>query len=69
MFMGISAVAQMSYYDKEQKDKYLAEAVRQFLQFADRMFIPEKGLYRHGWWKAVAIILLFVGRAPTVGLC
>ena len=49
MFMGIPAVAQMSYYDKEQKDKYLAEAVRQFLQFADRMFIPEKGLYRHGW--------------------
>lgn len=49
MFMGIPAVAQMSYYDKGQKDKYLAEAVRQFLQFADRMFIPEKGLYRHGW--------------------
>lgn len=49
MFMGIPAVAQMSYYDKDQKDKYLAEAVRQFLQFADRMFIPEKGLYRHGW--------------------
>ena len=24
MFMGIPAVAQMSYYDKEQKDKYLA---------------------------------------------
>ena len=47
--MGVPAVAQMSYYDKEQKDKYLAEAVRQFLQFADRMFIPEKGLYRHGW--------------------
>ena len=49
MFMGIPAVAQMSYYDKGQKNKYLAEAVRQFLQFADRMFIPEKGLYRHGW--------------------
>lgn len=49
MFMGIPAVAQMSCYDKAQKEIYLAEAVRQFLQFADRMFIPEKGLYRHGW--------------------
>lgn len=49
MFMGIPAVAQMSRYDKEAKNKYLAEAVKQFLQFADRMFIPEKGLYRHGW--------------------
>lgn len=49
MFMGIPAVAQMSCYDKEHTDKYLSEAVRQFLQFADRMFIPEKGLFRHGW--------------------
>ena len=49
MFMGLPAVAQMSRYDKAQKEIYLAEAVRQFLQFADRMFIPEKGLYRHGW--------------------
>lgn len=63
------AVAQMSYYDKGQKDKYLAEAVRQFLQFADRMFIPEKGLYRHGWVESSSDHPLFVGRAPTVGLC
>lgn len=49
MFMGIPAVAQMSCYDKDHADKYLSEAVRQFLQFADRMFIPEKGLFRHGW--------------------
>lgn len=42
MFMGIPAVAQMSCYDKESKNRYLAEAVKQFLQFADRMFIPEK---------------------------
>lgn len=49
MFMGIPAVAQMSRYDEENKGRYLAEAVKQFLQFSDRMFIPEKGLYRHGW--------------------
>ena len=32
--MGIPAVAQMSCYDKESKNRYLAEAVKQFLQFA-----------------------------------
>lgn len=47
MFMGIPAVAYMgkltgdaSYYD---------EAARQVLLFADKMFVPEKGLFRHGW--------------------
>lgn len=49
MFMGIPAVAYMSNYVEKDKSKYLSEAVRQFLQFAGRMFIPEKGLYRHGW--------------------
>jgi rhamnogalacturonyl hydrolase YesR len=29
-----------SYYD---------EAARQVLLFADKMFVPEKGLFRHGW--------------------
>ncbi len=23
------------------------------MQFADRMFLPEKGLYRHGWIEAM----------------
>lgn len=67
MFMGIPAVAQMSYYDKEQKDKYLAEAVRQFLQFADRMFIPEKDCIVTDGWKAVAIILLLLGARQRLG--
>jgi rhamnogalacturonyl hydrolase YesR len=47
MFMGIPAIAYMgkltgnaSYYD---------EAARQVLLFADKMFVPEKGLFRHGW--------------------
>lgn len=55
MFMGIPAVAQMSRYDEENKSKYLAEAVKQFLQFSDRMFIPEKGLYRHGWVESSTV--------------
>jgi rhamnogalacturonyl hydrolase YesR len=51
MFMGIPAVAYMgkltgdaSYYD---------EAARQVLLFAEKMFVPEKGLFRHGWVEAM----------------
>ena len=47
MFMGIPTIVQMgrltgdaSCYD---------EAVRQVRQFAQRMFVDEKGLFRHGW--------------------
>jgi len=47
MFMGIPAIAYMgrltgdaSYYD---------EAARQVQLFASRMWVPEKGLFRHGW--------------------
>ena len=51
MFMGIPTVAYMgkltgdaSYYD---------EAVRQIQQFAQRMWVPEKGLFRHGWVESM----------------
>lgn len=49
MFMGIPPVAGYSRLAGEQQGKYLAEAVRQVLQFADRMWVPEKKLFRHGW--------------------
>ena len=49
MFMGIPSVALMGRYASDNQDKYYQEAVRQVLQFADRMFVPEKGLFRHGW--------------------
>lgn len=49
MFMGIPPVAYMGRYAGDNQQKYYTEAVRQVLQFADRMFVPEKGLYRHGW--------------------
>jgi len=29
--------------------KYYDEAIKQVTQFAERMFVKEKGLYRHGW--------------------
>lgn len=49
MFMGIPAVALMGNYDKDKQTTYYDEAVKQIKQFADRMFVPEKGLFRHGW--------------------
>ena len=40
MFMGIPALALHGNMD---------EAVRQFYLFHDKMWVPAKGLYRHGW--------------------
>lgn len=42
MFMGIPSVALMGRYASDHNDKYYQEAVRQILQFAERMFVPEK---------------------------
>ena len=47
MFMGIPPLAYMGKYTGEQR--YYDEAARQVMQFASRMFVPEKGLFRHGW--------------------
>jgi rhamnogalacturonyl hydrolase YesR/lysophospholipase L1-like esterase len=47
MFMSVPAIVQMGRLTGEAK--YYNEAVRQILQFSQRMFVPEKGLYRHGW--------------------
>jgi len=47
MFMGIPTVAYMGRLTGEQR--YYNEAARQVLQFARRMWVPEKKLFRHGW--------------------
>lgn len=47
MYMGIPALAQMGIYSSE--SRYFDEAVQQVKQFTQRMFVPEKGLYMHGW--------------------
>ena len=47
MFMGIPAVAYMGRLTGDRK--YFDEAARQVMQFADRMWVPEKKLFRHGW--------------------
>ena len=47
LFMSVPALAQMGKLTGEQK--YFDDAVRQIIQFSDRMFVPEKNLYMHGW--------------------
>jgi rhamnogalacturonyl hydrolase YesR len=47
LFMSVPALAQMGKLTGE--TKYFDDAVKQVLQFSERMFIPEKGLFIHGW--------------------
>ena len=47
MFMAIPAIANMGKLTGE--TKYYDEAVKQVLLFSNRMFVTEKGLFRHGW--------------------
>ncbi len=51
MFMGVPAIANMGKLTGE--TKYYDEAIKQIILFADRMFMTEKGLYRHGWVEAM----------------
>lgn len=51
MFMGIPAVAYMGKFTGD--TKYYDEAARQVMLFADRMFVPDDGLFRHGWVEAM----------------
>lgn len=47
MYMSLPAIAQ--YGALTGNNKFYNEAARQILLFADKMFIKEKGLFRHGW--------------------
>ncbi len=47
LFMSVPALAQMGKYTGEKK--YFDDAVKQVLQFSDRMFNYDKGLFMHGW--------------------
>jgi unsaturated rhamnogalacturonyl hydrolase len=47
LFMSVPALAQMGKLTGERK--YYDDAVKQILQFSERMFIKEKGLFMHGW--------------------
>ncbi|WP_303921432.1 glycoside hydrolase family 88 protein [Draconibacterium sediminis] len=47
LFMSVPALAQMGSYSGD--NKYFDDAVKQVIQFSNRMFNYEKGLYMHGW--------------------
>jgi len=47
LFMSVPALARMGSLTGQ--GRYYDDAVAQILQFADRMFVREKGLFMHGW--------------------
>lgn len=47
LFMSVPALAQMGKHSGQ--TKYYEDAIKQVLQFSDRMFNYEKGLFMHGW--------------------
>ena len=47
LYMSVPALAQMGKLTGDRK--YYDDAVKQILQFSERMFVKEKGLYMHGW--------------------
>lgn len=47
LFMSVPALAQMGKLSGEQV--YFDDAVKQVVQFSERMFNKDKGLYMHGW--------------------
>lgn len=57
LFMSVPALAQMGKLTGEVK--YFDDAVKQVLQFSQRMFNEEKGLYIHGWVQGMETHLQF----------
>lgn len=53
LFMSVPAIAQMGKLTGDRK--YFDEAVKQILQFSQRMFNKEKGLYMHGWVESMNV--------------
>jgi rhamnogalacturonyl hydrolase YesR len=47
LFMSVSALSRIGSMTGD--ETYLEDCVKQVLQFSERMFIKEKGIYRHGW--------------------
>jgi rhamnogalacturonyl hydrolase YesR len=51
MYMGVPAVAWYGRYTHDAR--YTAEALRQIRAFRRRMWVEEKGLFRHGWVESM----------------
>jgi rhamnogalacturonyl hydrolase YesR len=47
LYMSVPALAQMGRLTGDRK--YFDDAVKQVVQFSERLFVKEKGLYMHGW--------------------
>ena len=62
LFMSVPAIAWMGRFTGD--TKYYDEAVKQIRQYAERMFVPEKNLFMHGWVEAMTYHpTFFWGRA------
>jgi len=53
MFMAIPAIVQTGKLTGD--TKYYDEVIRQIRLFADKMWVPEKSLFRHGWVEAMEV--------------
>jgi unsaturated rhamnogalacturonyl hydrolase len=53
LFMGVPAMAQMGKLTGDKK--YFDDAVKQVLQFSERMFNNELGVYMHGWVEEMTV--------------
>jgi rhamnogalacturonyl hydrolase YesR len=47
LYMSVPALAQMGNFSGE--TTYFDDAIKQLLQFSERMFCPDVGLFMHGW--------------------
>jgi unsaturated rhamnogalacturonyl hydrolase len=47
LYMGVPCFAQMALLTGD--SRYFDDAIKQVLQFHSKMFVPQKGLYMHGW--------------------
>lgn len=52
LFMSVPAIVQVGRLTND--NRYYDEAVRQILLFSDKMWVPEKQLFRHGWVEAMS---------------
>lgn len=53
LYMSVPALAQMGKLTGDKK--YYDDAVKQILQFSQRMFNKEKGIYMHGWVEEMEV--------------
>lgn len=53
LYMGVPALAQMGKLTGEKK--YFDDAVKQVIQFTQRMYNKEKAVYMHGWVESMSV--------------